>query len=67
MPPRDNPTARQVRLGAELRKLRERAGKTAREAAGRISTDQARISNIEGRTQRHQRGAHPPTGELLRL
>ncbi|MBD3554027.1 helix-turn-helix domain-containing protein [Streptomyces sp. SP18CM02] len=47
MPPRDNPTARQVRLGAELRKLRERAGKTAREAAGRISTDQARISNIE--------------------
>ncbi|ROQ82005.1 helix-turn-helix protein [Streptomyces sp. CEV 2-1] len=47
MPPRDNPTARQVRLGSELRKLRERAGRTAREAAGRISTDQARISHIE--------------------
>ncbi|MCX4675057.1 helix-turn-helix transcriptional regulator [Streptomyces sp. NBC_01433] len=47
MPPRDNPTARQARLGSELRKLRERAGRTAREAAGRISTDQARISHIE--------------------
>lgn len=47
MPPRDNPTARQARLGSELRKLRERAARTAREAAGRISTDQARISHIE--------------------
>ncbi|MGC5363298.1 helix-turn-helix domain-containing protein [Streptomyces sp. DT24] len=51
MPPRDNPTARQARLGGELRKLRERAGRTAREAAGLISTDQAKISHIEaGRT-----------------
>lgn len=47
MPPRDNPTARQARLGGELRKLRDRAGKTAREAAGLISTDQAKISHIE--------------------
>ncbi|MGA5268041.1 helix-turn-helix domain-containing protein [Streptomyces lydicamycinicus] len=47
MPPRDNPTARQARLGGELRKLRERAGKTAREAAGMVSTDQAKISHIE--------------------
>ncbi len=47
MPPRDNPTARQARLGIELRKLRERAGKTARETAGLLSTDQAKISNIE--------------------
>ncbi|MEV6425086.1 helix-turn-helix transcriptional regulator [Streptomyces sp. NPDC051662] len=47
MPPRDNPTARQARLGAELKKMRIRAGKTAREAAGLFSTDQARISNIE--------------------
>ncbi|MER7024464.1 MULTISPECIES: helix-turn-helix domain-containing protein [Streptomyces] len=47
MPPRDNPTARQARLGGELRKLRERAGMTAREAAGMISTDQAKMSNIE--------------------
>ncbi|WP_405677707.1 helix-turn-helix domain-containing protein [Streptomyces sp. NBC_01511] len=47
MPPRDNPTARQARLGGELRKLRDRAGKTAREAAGLISTDQAKISHME--------------------
>ncbi|MFD8967480.1 helix-turn-helix domain-containing protein [Streptomyces sp. NPDC059568] len=47
MPPRDNPTARQARLGGELRKLRDRAGKTAREAAGLLSTDQAKISHIE--------------------
>ncbi|MEU6822786.1 helix-turn-helix transcriptional regulator [Streptomyces atriruber] len=47
MPPRENPTARQARLGAELRKLRERAGRTAREAAGLLSTDAARISNTE--------------------
>ncbi|RLU85900.1 transcriptional regulator [Streptomyces griseocarneus] len=47
MPPRDTPTARQARLGTELRKLRERAGKTAREAAGLLSTDQSKISNIE--------------------
>lgn len=47
MPPRDNPTARQARLGGELRKLRDSAGKTAREAAGLISTDQAKISHME--------------------
>ncbi|CAM5268944.1 MULTISPECIES: helix-turn-helix transcriptional regulator [Streptomyces] len=47
MPPRSVPTARQVRLGAELRKLRERAGLTAREAGELISANQARISNIE--------------------
>lgn len=47
MPPRDNPTARQARLGAELRKLRDAAGKTAREAGGLLSVDQAKISNIE--------------------
>ncbi|WP_206507769.1 helix-turn-helix domain-containing protein [Streptomyces chrestomyceticus] len=47
MPPRDNPTARQTRLGAELRKMRDLAGKTAREAAGLISTDNAKISHIE--------------------
>lgn len=47
MPPRDNPTARQARLGAELRKLRDNAGKTAREAAGLLGTDQAKISHME--------------------
>ncbi|MEU4209634.1 helix-turn-helix transcriptional regulator [Streptomyces sp. NPDC026206] len=47
MPPRNTPTARQARLGAELRKLRERAGKTAREAAALLGTDQAKISMVE--------------------
>ncbi len=47
MPPRENPTVRQTRLGAELRKLRERAGKTAREAAEMLGTDQGKISHIE--------------------
>ncbi|KND26024.1 helix-turn-helix domain-containing protein [Streptomyces acidiscabies] len=47
MPPRDNPTVRQARLGAELRKLREQAGRAAREAAGLLSVDQARISHLE--------------------
>lgn len=47
MPPRDIPTARQARLGAELRKLREGAGKTARAAGELLGTDQAKISMIE--------------------
>lgn len=47
MPPRSTPTARQQRLGVELRKLRERAGLSTREAGALLSTDPARISNIE--------------------
>ncbi|GHJ39953.1 helix-turn-helix transcriptional regulator [Streptomyces sp. TS71-3] len=47
MPPRDYPTARQARLGAELRKMRESAGKTAVDAAALIAADRTRISNIE--------------------
>ncbi|WP_416974413.1 helix-turn-helix domain-containing protein [Streptomyces sp. 4F14] len=47
MPPRDNPTVRQARLGAELRKLREKAGRASREAAGMLSVDQAKISHLE--------------------
>lgn len=51
MAQRTSPTARQQRLGAELRKLRERAGMTAREAGALLGGNQARISNIEtGRT-----------------
>ncbi|WP_069171453.1 helix-turn-helix domain-containing protein [Streptomyces griseus] len=41
------PTARRKRLGSELRKLRERAGITATEAAALLGGNQARISNIE--------------------
>lgn len=47
MPPRSNPTARQVRLGAELRKMRERAGMTAREAARRLGISPMQMSHIE--------------------
>ncbi|WP_327354016.1 helix-turn-helix domain-containing protein [Streptomyces sp. NBC_01304] len=47
MPPRPTPTARQLRLGVELRKLREQAGLTAREAGEMLGANQARISNIE--------------------
>lgn len=47
MPPRSNPTARQGRLGAELRKLREAAGIPAREAADLLSASQTQVSHIE--------------------
>ncbi|MGW2178177.1 helix-turn-helix domain-containing protein [Streptomyces sp. NPDC001732] len=47
MPTSTAPTARRQRLGTELRKLRERAGITATEAARLLGGNQARISNIE--------------------
>ncbi|MFE0135306.1 helix-turn-helix domain-containing protein [Streptomyces sp. NPDC059037] len=47
MPVRTNPTARQLRLGAELRRLRERAGLTSTEAARLLGMKQAQVSNME--------------------
>lgn len=47
MPPRSAPTARQRRVGVELRRLRERAGLTATEAAAVLGTERTKISNIE--------------------
>lgn len=47
MPPRTAPTARQRRLGHELRKLRLRAGLSATEAGKQLGLDQSRVSNIE--------------------
>ncbi|MEV0220008.1 helix-turn-helix transcriptional regulator [Streptomyces sp. NPDC050704] len=47
MPPRSKPTARQARLGAELRQLREAAGMPAREAGAFLGGNQAQISHIE--------------------
>jgi transcriptional regulator with XRE-family HTH domain len=47
MPPASVTTLRQQRLGAELRKLRERAGLTSTAAAALLGAPQARISNIE--------------------
>ncbi|WP_329300137.1 helix-turn-helix transcriptional regulator [Streptomyces sp. NBC_00659] len=47
MPRRRQPTARQERLGIELRKLRETAGLKAREAAALVGSDSAQISQME--------------------
>jgi len=47
MPRRPQATARQERLGAELRKLREVAGLKGRDAAALIGTDSARVSQTE--------------------
>ncbi|MCC3778528.1 helix-turn-helix transcriptional regulator [Streptomyces sp. UNOB3_S3] len=47
MPPSHPPTLRQRRLGAELRKLRERAGLSSTAAAARFGFQQARMSMIE--------------------
>ncbi|MFI1190723.1 DUF5753 domain-containing protein [Streptomyces californicus] len=47
MPPRKAPTARQCRVGAELRKMRQSAGLALAEAAALLSTDRTAISNTE--------------------
>ncbi|WP_155054032.1 helix-turn-helix domain-containing protein [Streptomyces blattellae] len=47
MAPRSQPTARQVRLGTELRRLREAAGLKAREIAGLLNSTSAQISQVE--------------------
>ncbi|MET9292536.1 Scr1 family TA system antitoxin-like transcriptional regulator [Streptomyces sp. NPDC003077] len=47
MPPRAVPSARQQRLGTELRKMREHAGLNAGEAGHALGADRTRISNIE--------------------
>ncbi|MCJ0873161.1 helix-turn-helix transcriptional regulator [Streptomyces sp. AP-93] len=47
MPPRSTPTARQQRLGSELRKLREQSGMSVQQAAALMGVDRTRIPNIE--------------------
>ncbi|MFD5660035.1 helix-turn-helix domain-containing protein [Streptomyces hirsutus] len=47
MPRRQQATARQERLGIELRKLREAAGLKGRDAAALLGTDSAQVSQIE--------------------
>ncbi|MER7054729.1 MULTISPECIES: helix-turn-helix transcriptional regulator [unclassified Streptomyces] len=44
---RREPTARQLRLGVELRRLREAAGLTATEAASLLGVNRVQISHIE--------------------
>ncbi|MEU6354407.1 helix-turn-helix transcriptional regulator [Streptomyces sp. NPDC047072] len=50
MPPKRDLTARRVRLGAELRKLREATGMTAKEAAELLEADSVQMSQIESGT-----------------
>ncbi|WP_405817363.1 helix-turn-helix domain-containing protein [Streptomyces sp. NBC_01390] len=47
MPPRRHLTAHRVRLGTELRKLREATGMKAREAAALLGADSVQMSQIE--------------------
>jgi transcriptional regulator with XRE-family HTH domain len=44
---RTSPTGRQLRLGAELRKLREHAGLTSTQASRLLGVQQNQISNVE--------------------
>lgn len=59
MPPRSYPTARQKRLGAELRKLREKAGMNGATAAAFLGGERAQISHIES-------GRYGVSGERVR-
>jgi transcriptional regulator with XRE-family HTH domain len=47
LPPTSTPTLRQRRMGAELRRLRERAGLTVTGAAALLGVNQGRVSMIE--------------------
>ncbi|WP_435286016.1 Scr1 family TA system antitoxin-like transcriptional regulator [Streptomyces bacillaris] len=47
MPPRKAPTARQRRVGAELRKMRQSAGLALAEAAALLGAERTTISNTE--------------------
>ncbi|UYQ63045.1 helix-turn-helix domain-containing protein [Streptomyces peucetius] len=47
MAARPAPTARRVRLATELRRLRERAGMSATEAAKELGTSSGQLSNVE--------------------
>jgi transcriptional regulator with XRE-family HTH domain len=44
---RSHPTARQLRLGAELRRMREAAGMTARETAALLGVNSSQMTHIE--------------------
>ncbi|MCX5235851.1 helix-turn-helix transcriptional regulator [Streptomyces prunicolor] len=60
MPPRGRPTVRQVRVGTELRRLREAAGMTAREVAQFLGSTSAQMSHIEA-------GIGGVSGERVRM
>ncbi|MPY55048.1 helix-turn-helix domain-containing protein [Streptomyces acidicola] len=56
---RGTPTGRQLRLGTELRKMRERAGLSSTQAAQLLGIKQNQVSNIEA-------GRHGVSSERLR-
>ncbi|MFG2183377.1 helix-turn-helix domain-containing protein [Streptomyces abikoensis] len=60
MPPRKAPTARQQRLGTELRRMREQAGLSLAQASALLGTDRTNISNTES-------GRHGVSGERVRV
>ncbi|MFD9203963.1 helix-turn-helix domain-containing protein, partial [Streptomyces anthocyanicus] len=47
MPPRSHPTARQARLGTELRRLREASGLKARDVAAFLNSTSTQMSQME--------------------
>ncbi|WP_225846858.1 helix-turn-helix transcriptional regulator [Streptomyces sp. HPF1205] len=59
MPPRSHPTARQQRLGTELRRLREAAGLSTEQAAALLDTKRTVITSTEA-------GRHGVSAERVR-
>ncbi|PYC77744.1 transcriptional regulator [Streptomyces tateyamensis] len=59
MPLRDTPTARQQRVGIELRKMRDASGKTGAQAAAMLGLDRTKITHIE-------KGLYPVTADRVR-
>ncbi|MFI6156569.1 helix-turn-helix domain-containing protein [Kitasatospora sp. NPDC051170] len=59
MPPRTTPSARQERVGTELRKMRDCAGRTTAEAAALFGIARTKITQIE-------KGQYPISAERVR-
>ncbi|MFF4921824.1 helix-turn-helix transcriptional regulator [Kitasatospora sp. MY 5-36] len=60
MPPRTTPSARQERVGIELRKMRDCAGRTTAEAAALFGFARPKITQIE-------KGQYPISAERVRM
>ncbi|MFD4656570.1 helix-turn-helix domain-containing protein [Kitasatospora sp. NPDC058444] len=60
MPPRTTPSARQERVGIELRKMRDCAGRTTAEAAALFGFARTKITQIE-------KGQYPISAERVRM
>ncbi|MFF1794182.1 helix-turn-helix domain-containing protein [Kitasatospora sp. NPDC058263] len=60
MPPRTTPTIRQERVGIELRKMRDSAGRTTAQAAALLGLDRTKITQIE-------KAHYPVTPERVRI